>query len=129
MGNVYDFIVRAYGGISKNCTFTMLSGTFSWVFLWKKRRPGQRFTGIKAVILGMSQGLALVNGQHGSACEHTHALTYISHIEGEMEAEKDKHEEGIDRRVTYSQNLDVVAFVLQIAPKVLQPGLDLKKET
>lgn len=128
MGNVYDFIVRAYGGISKNCPFTMLSGTFSWVYLWKKSRPSQRFTGIKAVILGMSQGLAFVDGQQGSTCEHTHALTYISHIKGGIEAEKDKHKEGINRRVTYSQNLDVVAFVLQIAPKVLQLGLDLKKE-
>lgn len=128
LGNVYDFIVRSHGGISKNCTLTTLSGTFSWVYLWKRSRPSQRVTGIKAVILGMSQGLALVDGQHGSACEHTHALTYISHIKGGIEAEKDKHKEEIDRRVTYSQNLDVVAFVLQIAPKVLQLGLDLKKE-
>lgn len=30
-------------------------------------------------------------------------------------------------RATYSQNLDVVAFVLQVAPQVLQPGLDLEK--
>lgn len=35
----------------------------------------------------------------------------------------------VNREVTYSQNLDVVAFVLQIAPKVLQPGLDLKKRS
>lgn len=55
LDNVYGFIVQAYGGISKNCTFTVLSGTFSWVFLWKKIRPSQCFTGIKPMILGMSQ--------------------------------------------------------------------------
>lgn len=49
-------------------------------------------------------------------------------MNGEIETEKDKQGEGVDRRGTYSQNLDVVAFVLQIAPEVLQPGLDLKKK-
>lgn len=63
LDNVYGFIVQAYGGISMNCTFTMLSGTFSWVYLWKKSRLSQRFTGIKAIILGMSQWLAFVDSQ------------------------------------------------------------------
>lgn len=55
LDNVYGFIVQAYGGISKNCTFTMLSGTFPWVYLWKNCCLSQCFTGIKALILEMSQ--------------------------------------------------------------------------
>lgn len=55
--------------------------------------------------------------------------THINTHEGGDQSGKDKQGEEVDRRVTYSQNLDVVAFVLQIAPKVLQPGLDLKKRS
>lgn len=55
LDNVYGFIVGAYGGNSKNCTFTMLSGAFSWVYLWKKRPASQLFTGITVIALGISR--------------------------------------------------------------------------
>lgn len=57
LDSVYGFIVQAYGGISKNGAFTMLSGTFSRVYPWKRSPASQLFTGIKVNILGISRRL------------------------------------------------------------------------
>lgn len=61
LDNVYGFIVQAYRGISKNCAFAMLSGTFSGVYLGEKSPPSQLFTGIKVIIVGINLRLSIAN--------------------------------------------------------------------